>query len=134
MLERLHRTLKSSLMAQDNQEHWADNLPLVLLGIRATLKPDVDSCPGESVYGATLRLPAEFVNPREAYLSLFISDVLQRLRSSAWSVRPKETRPQKSGSQVSPQLQKSTHVFLRCDGVRCSFEPPYDGSFPVLSR
>ena len=50
MVERLHRTLKSSLMAQDEREHWAGNLSLVLLGICATFEPDVDSCPAELVY------------------------------------------------------------------------------------
>lgn len=40
MIERFHRQLKASLKAQLSSVHWTDSLPLVLLGIRTTLKED----------------------------------------------------------------------------------------------
>ena len=78
MVLRLYQTLKSFLMAQDDREHWEDNFPLVLLGIPATFKPDVDYCPAELAYGETLHLPGEFVYSRVAEPFLFFSDVLHR--------------------------------------------------------
>ncbi|XP_064465158.1 uncharacterized protein K02A2.6-like [Ornithodoros turicata] len=35
LVERLHRHLKQALMARGAPQHWTENLPLVLLGIRA---------------------------------------------------------------------------------------------------
>ncbi len=55
MVERLHRQLKAE------GEHWVDNLPIVLLGIRSTFKPDINACGAELVYGSTRRWPGEFL-------------------------------------------------------------------------
>ncbi len=61
MVEHLHRQLKAALMSHADGEHWVDNLPTVLLGIRSTFKPDINVCAAELVYGSTLRLPGEFL-------------------------------------------------------------------------
>nr|VZI41229.1 unnamed protein product [Spirometra erinaceieuropaei] len=59
MVERFHRQLKASLRAADDPENWTDHLPLVLLGIRSSLKSDLDCSAAELVFGATVRLPVE---------------------------------------------------------------------------
>ena len=41
LVERLHRQLKSSLKAYPHPDRWAEALPLVLLGIRTSLKEDI---------------------------------------------------------------------------------------------
>ncbi|BHF62917.1 hypothetical protein SprV_0200590600 [Sparganum proliferum] len=61
MVERFHRQLKASLRAADDPENWTDHLPLVLLGIRSALKPDLDCSAAELVFGATVRLPGEMM-------------------------------------------------------------------------
>ncbi len=43
-------------MSHAAREHWVDNLPIVLLGIRSSLKPDVNACAAELVYRSTIRL------------------------------------------------------------------------------
>ncbi len=60
MIERFHRQLKSSLKAQELCTHWLDVLPLVMLGIRSAIKDNLAATTAELVYGATLRLPAQF--------------------------------------------------------------------------
>jgi len=60
LVERFHRQLKSALKCLPDTTHWAKALPLVLLGIRTTLKQDLKCTPAELVYGTTLRLPGEF--------------------------------------------------------------------------
>ena len=40
--------------------HWTKALPLVLLGIRTTIKQDLKCTPAELVYGTMLLLPGEF--------------------------------------------------------------------------
>ncbi len=40
-----------------------DILPLVLLGVRTSLKEDISCTAAELVYGTSLRLPGEYVVP-----------------------------------------------------------------------
>ncbi len=56
MVERLHRQLKAALMSHADGEHWVDNLPIVLLGIRSTFKPDINAFAAELIYGSTRRI------------------------------------------------------------------------------
>ena len=63
MVERFHRHLKSALKTQPTPDAWMDTLPLILLGIRTALKEDISSTAAEMVYGTTIRLPGEFIDP-----------------------------------------------------------------------
>ena len=56
MVEHFHRQLKAAQKAQTQPDSWMDALPLVLLGIRTTLKEDISSTVAEMVYGTTLHL------------------------------------------------------------------------------
>uniref|UniRef100_A0A5S6QYL9 RNA-directed DNA polymerase n=1 Tax=Trichuris muris TaxID=70415 RepID=A0A5S6QYL9_TRIMR len=61
LVERMHRNMKASLMAVlQGDPNWADALPLVLMGMRASLKPDIGRSAAELVFGETLRLPGQF--------------------------------------------------------------------------
>jgi len=62
MIKRLHHQLKAALMCHAN-EHWAEALPLVLLGIRSAWKEDLKASSSELVYGSPLRLPGDFFTP-----------------------------------------------------------------------
>lgn len=86
MVERLHRQLKASLRATDSV-HWSDSLPLVLLGIRTTVKQDLNHTPAEMLYGENLRLPGEFfVEPCSAQ-TIDPSDFVGQLRQSFSDLR-----------------------------------------------
>ncbi len=88
MVERLHRHLKAALMSHADGEHWVDNLPIVLLGIRATFKPDINACAAELVFGSTLRLPGEFLEYTTPPTPGDVDDLLHRLRKFVRSQRP----------------------------------------------
>ena len=60
LVERFHRHLKTGLKARLAGSNWVDDLPVVLLGIRATLKEDLSCTSAELVYGTTFRLPGDF--------------------------------------------------------------------------
>lgn len=60
MVERLHNTLKSSLMAQPDPYNWARYLPLVVLSFHTMIKKDLDCSPAELTFRTTLRLMADF--------------------------------------------------------------------------
>ena len=63
MVECFHRQLKCALKAQTNANSWMDVLPLVLLGIRTSLREGISSIAAELVYGTTLCLPGEYFTP-----------------------------------------------------------------------
>ena len=53
MVECMHRRLKEALKACLTDTAWVDQLPWVLLGLRATIK----ASPAKFVYGAPLSVP-----------------------------------------------------------------------------
>ena len=107
MVERFHRQLKAALKAQPKPDAWMDSLPLILLGIRTSLKPDINSTAAEMVYGTNIRLPGEFFTPSDSNSLPAHSDFITRL--------------------------KTTHVFVH-DAIRRPFQPPYDGPYPITKR
>lgn len=59
MIERTHRVIKAALKSRSSV-NWVDELPTVLLGMRAVVKHDLGATASELVYGETIRLPSEF--------------------------------------------------------------------------
>nr|VZH96017.1 unnamed protein product [Spirometra erinaceieuropaei] len=115
LVERFHRQLKASLRAHDNPSHWSEHLPLVMLGIRTALKPELECSAAELVYGTTLRIPGDFFGHSQSSGDLDPSDYVQRLRQAMTHLRATPPRP-------------STN------SVRRPLQQPYDGPFRVLSR
>ncbi|BHF86036.1 hypothetical protein SprV_ctg2302921400 [Sparganum proliferum] len=134
MVERFHRQLKASLRAAADPENWTDHLPLVLLGIRSALKPDLDCSAAELVFGATVRLPGEVISPTPQSAVEDPTNLLHRLRQFMRTLSPVPPRPSVSESYLEKDLATCSHVYLRCDRVRRPLEPPYDGPFRVISR
>lgn len=133
MIERWHRTLKAALMCHGTS--WTLALPVVLLGLRTTHKPDVGSSAAELVYGETLRLPQEFVDPNQLTKLDDQPDFLRRLREHIGSIRP--TKASRHGSPavfVHNDLDSCSHVMLRTDCIKPPLQPPYTGPHPVISR
>ena len=56
LVERFHCQLKAALKSQLHPDHWTDCLPVILLGIRTTLKQDLGCSLVELVYSTTLCL------------------------------------------------------------------------------
>ena len=134
LVERFHRQLKASLKAQPDTHRWTEHLPLVLLGIRATVKEDIGCTPAELVYGTTLMLPGQLVAPAATVPPLDPVDYVHRLKQHMADLSPTVTRRQSSKSYIPKALADCTHVFIRQDHVRKPLEPPYIGPFPVTQR
>nr|VZH96060.1 unnamed protein product [Spirometra erinaceieuropaei] len=134
MVERFHRQLKASLRAAADPENWTDHLPLVLLGIRSALKPDLDCSAAELVFGSTVRLPGEMISPTPQGAVEDPTNLLHRLRQFMRKLSPVPPRSSASPSYLEKDLATCSHVYLRCDRVRRPLEPPYDGPVRVLSR
>nr|VZI05896.1 unnamed protein product [Spirometra erinaceieuropaei] len=134
MVERLHRQLKTALRAVEDPGNWSDNLPLALLGIRAALKSDLGCSAAELVFGTTLRLPGEMITPTSRGADETPDNLVHRLRQFIRSLSPVPPRTPMTESYVEKDLDKCTHVFVRCDRVRQPLESPYEGPFRVLAR
>ena len=134
MVERSFRTLKAALRAQENPTNWTDNLPLVLLGLRSTVKEDLDVSAAHMVYGTSLHLPGQFVDhastidpPTSTYVQNLISYMSQL------NVTPPKHHdiPQ---AYVDYNLKTCSHVFLRIDSPKGALKPRYSGPHKVLQR
>ena len=135
MIERFHRQLKSILKSYPNTVDWTTTLPMAMLGIRTTLKQDLNCTPAELVYGTTLRIPGEFVTnstnvstPDQASYATKLKTVMQTLQA----IPPRQQKQQHTN--IDTFLQTCTHVFVRHDAIRKPLQPPYDGPYEVLIR
>ncbi|GBN45739.1 hypothetical protein AVEN_199110-1 [Araneus ventricosus] len=85
------------------------------------------------VYGASIRLPGEFLSPTtdSPDPSTFVGklkEVMQRL------LPPKTQHHGQHSVFVSKDLSSCSHVFLRTDALRKGLQPPYEGLFQVLDK
>lgn len=132
MVERFHRTLKAAIMCT-NPKNWFDQLPFVILGLRAAYRDDLKCSSAELVYGQSLRLPGEFFD--EAQPAISRTDFANELHRVFENVKP--PKPSNHGKRsvfVSGDLRKCTHVFVRVDHVKKPLQHPYEGPYEVLNR
>ncbi|GFU10678.1 transposon Tf2-11 polyprotein [Trichonephila clavipes] len=132
MIEELHRPLKSAIKCHTT-ERWTEVLPIILLGLRASLKEDILCTPAELVFGTTIRLPGEMFDSSKPDDD--VVNFVSKLKSHMQSLHPKP--PKHHGKRpvfIHPGLLEATHVFLRRDMLRRPLQQPYDGPFKVLQR
>ena len=130
IVKRFHCQLKASLRAHTPAVHWTEFLPLVLLGIRTTLKHDLRCSAAELVYGTTLRLPGEFFqqNTTDTPTDPVSLITMRNLRDTSVREQPQ------CNVHVSQDLSSCTHAFVRHDAVHKPLQQPYDGPYKVLER
>ncbi|KAI0225062.1 hypothetical protein LSAT2_023988, partial [Lamellibrachia satsuma] len=138
LVERFHRQLKASLKARLHGPDWRDELPIVLLGIRFSIKEDLGCTSAELVYGTTLRLPGEFFETTKASTEVTTDALalLTRLRKTMRSLRAKSMthHGRQHVSRIPTALLTCTFVFVRKNAHRTPLESPYEGPFRVLER
>ncbi|UYV81229.1 hypothetical protein LAZ67_20000409 [Cordylochernes scorpioides] len=133
LVERFHRQLKDSLRCHDSTR-WSLKLPLVLLGIRSSLREDFNTTTAELVYGKPLPLPGTFFedppsasSPTEPWLEDF--------KRAMASLKPAPSKPHGNRHVYVPKpLETCPHVYLRRDLILPPLAPPYDGPYEVLFR
>ena len=117
LVEWFHCQLKASLMSAITFTWWVEALPMVLLGIRTSVKEDLGCCTAELVYGTTLRIPGQFFEPVEELPDPL--SFVSRLRTTLQQIQAKQPRHHTNRkSHVNTELHKCTHVFVRRDAVR----------------
>ncbi|XP_038054690.1 uncharacterized protein LOC119726909 [Patiria miniata] len=134
VVERFHCQLKASLKSHLDPSRWTEYLPITLLGIRATVKSDIACSPAELVYGTSMRLPGQFVDPAKDTTLLDCSSFVDQLQHHMAQLSPARTRVTGTAVHIPKDLQSCTHVYVRCDAVRKPLQPPYNRPFLVLGR
>ncbi|UYV67928.1 CNOT6L [Cordylochernes scorpioides] len=90
LVERLHRQIKVAIMASGNTINWIDALPLVLLGIRSSIKEVLKFTTAEMGFGTTLNLPpdlltnSEFKNPDPSNFATQLKIYITERTSQRW--------------------------------------------------
>ena len=140
MVERLHRRLKESLMALGNQDrgNWFWRLPMTLLALRTTVKPDLGASPSDLVYGEGIAVPGQVLPsppiPDEELLERQ-RRTLSNLRMEVERMQPVPTSAHRRPAvHVPEELDTCTHVFVLRGGVQPTLTTPYDGPFRVIER
>lgn len=109
MVERFHRQLKGSLKCHLQHSTWTEALPLVMLGIRTSLKSDLNCSAAELVYGTTLRVPGAAFTASDSTQVPDPADYVVKLRTVMNQLKPVPPR-------VNPNLPsyhyKLTPMFL----------------------
>lgn len=134
LVERFHRQLKASIMARSGSRDWSEHLPVILLGIRNTIKEDLHCTPAELVFGTSLRLPGEMFVDSRTTGEVSPSSYVVRLKSFMERLRPSPPRFTSRPSHIDSALFSASHVFVRIDAVRKPLQPPYEGPFRVVTR
>ena len=116
LVERFHRELKSSLMAQADSSKWSEHLPLVLLSIRSTVKEDLGCTPAHLVYGTTLTLPGQLV-PSNDSTDVNISEFTNRLTQQMLQLPLVDTRQsfQKAQCRIASISTELTSNYQNCN-------------------
>ena len=116
-----------------NQSYWLGHLPLVILGLRVTVKNDLKCLSAEMVHSTTLRLPEQFfLRPPQLLLDMtsFVDRLTLRMANLAYNSSAQCQRP----TYTPKLLQTCTHVFVRDLAQTHTLQPSYRGPFKVLKR
>ncbi|XP_059096078.1 uncharacterized protein LOC131890688 [Tigriopus californicus] len=109
-----------------------DQLPWVLLGIRAAPKADLEASSAQLVYGTSLVLPGEFWPASTSEPSRRSATELE---SALRHLLPVPTQFHgTTHSHVPRTLQSTDFVFVRRDRKPHPLVSPYEGPFKVVRR
>lgn len=129
-VEEFHRQLKASL-SDASISQWTDAFSLVLLSTHNAVKADLGYSTELLIYGITLQLLVQFVDPSSS-LNLDQNSYTSRFINAMRLAKPVSCRSQSTDVFVQPTLRLSIHVFVRRDSLHQPLETVYEGHFKVL--
>lgn len=134
MIERFHRQLKAAIRCHATSR-WTEVLPTILLGVRSAWKEDLEATSAEMVFGESLRLSGQFLAESDSRNQKEASDFLRDLRDHFAELRPSHgVRHGEKKTFIFKELYTASHVFVRRDTTKTTFDAPYEGTLKVISR
>ena len=122
----------------EERNEWFCKLPMSLLAIRTTLKPDIGASPADLVYGEGLAVPGDLLPQHPSNTDDLEQErrrALANLRVEVSRLQPKQTSAHRQPLiHVPEDLNSATHVFVRRGGINPPLTTPYEGPYPVHSR
>lgn len=137
VVERFHRTLKTALKTRLSQHiKWIDELPTVLLGLRASPRADTSLSAAQLTYGHNIRLPCDFFTSTSNNQEINHDFVTQLQETINKAIQSQRTSSHGNNKPVfiHQDLKSCKQVFVRNDAVKKQFQPTYDGPYKVLER
>lgn len=134
IVERLHRTLKTALIARN--ETWIKALPIVLLGLRANTSSTGFS-PFQAVTGSELLCPRICISQDTSFTPSHeaIQDFVKEMQAIDFqNLSTGDCHSSSRTSYIPKDLSSCTHVWLRIDRVKKPLEAPYSGPYQVIER
>ena len=114
-----------------SDREWSRSLSSVSIGLRTSVL-DIGASPAGFVLGTTLRIPGEFVLPKDLSPNPHI--FLEEFREHMRKVKPVPVAHKyKRNAFVFMELCSCSHVFLR-DHARKALERPYTTPHKVLNH
>lgn len=103
----------------------------MLIGLRASLKEDINRSAAEMVYGKTMKIPGEYFMSEDTIEcpEMFVQKLKERMRQ----VRPlPATNHSRETVFIHGELENCSHVFVRIDRIRRSLEQSYEGPCKII--
>ena len=130
LMERFHRSMKTSLRACCLSPSWISKLPWVMLGLRTMPKDELGTSPAELVFGSPLTVPGEFLSHGQGEP---VPELLHRLCDNVADLQPIPPVHHASPTTSSPtSLLLAKFIFIHHDGHKSPLQPRYDGPFHIL--
>jgi hypothetical protein len=133
-VERLHCCLKDALRARDaTATARSEELPFVLLGLRAQPSEDTGLSPAEAVFGAQIVFSNEFLQNDELSVDAIVKKFSKTLRVSAPSL-PSHNSSTDLPSELPAELLSTPLVWVHWGGLVPPVQLLYDSPYTVLRR
>jgi hypothetical protein len=128
---RLHHRLKDLLHSHAASATWSEELPFVLLGLKAQLREETGLSPAEAVFGAQIVLPNEVLQNDELSLETIVKNFSKTLHVSAPSL-PRHNSSTDLPSELPAELLSAPLVWVHRGGIVPPLQPLYDSLYAVL--
>ena len=130
LIERLHRTLKTSLAILSTSTSWTRVLPYVLLGWRNTPSRTTCASPAQLLFGTSLSLPNELIDFQEKPLL----DELNAARKFFLEIdsNPQFTLSSSYKPFIPKNFKEASHAWVRTISDS-NLKPRYNGPFRILN-
>ena len=130
MIERFHRSLKTSLRCLSIKGNWVAALPMVLLGWRNTVHDATGTSPAKLLFGIGTTFPSEFFGTSETIPDETLDLVRRHFLDS--NTNPSFGKNFVQKSFIQKNLYSSKHVYIQARDTH-HMKARYNGPYEVIS-